>query len=211
MKIGLISDVHATVAPLQEALDLFQDHGVETILCAGDTAGYGSELEQTVQTLLKSKCRVVMGNHDQWWFEKTDRDPISPVAEYLRNLAAVMELKVAGKKIYMVHASPPDSCMEGIKLLDDTADLMQSQKIFWSKYLQEFPCDVLVVGHTHQVFAEKLGSVLVVNPGSTLFNHTCAILTLPEMTVQVLPLGGKTPVLSWNWGMEAVLRGQGFN
>jgi len=29
------------------------------------------------------------------------------------------------------------------------------------------------------------------------------MLTLPEMTIQVFPLSGKNPVLSWNWGMEA--------
>jgi putative phosphoesterase len=67
--------------------------------------------------------------------------------------------------------------------------------------LKTFPADVLIVGHTHQVFAERLGHILVVNPGSTLFNHTCAILTLPEMTVQILSLSNKAPVLSWNWGM----------
>ena len=42
--------------------------------------------------------------------------------------------------------------------------------------------------------------VLVINPGSTQFNHTCMILTLPEMTVQTFALQGKDPVKSWNWG-----------
>jgi predicted phosphodiesterase len=41
---------------------------------------------------------------------------------------------------------------------------------------------VLVVGHTHQVFAETVGGVLVVNPGSSAFNHSCAILSLPDCT-----------------------------
>lgn len=208
MKIGLISDVHATLAPLREALAIFQEKGVETILCAGDVAGYGKQLERTVLSLMDSHCRVVMGNHDLWWLERTESHAAGTVADYLRNLPAVIEFKLAGKTVYMVHASPPDSLMDGIKLLDENADLIQEQKHSWACSFRDFPCDVLVVGHTHQVFAERLGNVLVVNPGSTLFNHTCAILNLPEMRVEFLPLSGKEPVMSWNWGMEAVAWGR---
>ena len=92
--------------------------------------------------------------------------------------------------------------MEGIRLLDEHAVLSLEQVDYWSRYLRDFDTDVLVVGHTHQVFAERLGQILVINPGSTLFNHTCAILTLPDMEVQILPLGENLPVLSWNWGTD---------
>jgi len=60
----------------------------------------------------------------------------------------------------------------------------------------------LIVGHTHQVFAEQLGRTLLINPGSTKFNNTCMILSLPNMEVQVLSLLNKTPLKVWNWGME---------
>ena len=69
----------------------------------------------------------------------------------------------------------------------------------WTQQLAGYGCDVLVVGHSHQVFAEWLGDTLVVNPGSTVFNHSCAILQLPEMTVQLLPLSGKPIRKTWNW------------
>ena len=208
MKIGLISDVHATLKPLQEALAIFESEGVETILCAGDVAGYGKQLNETVQALIDSRCRVVMGNHDLWWLERSGLVLEGVTAAYLSNLPAVIEFKAAGKMIYMVHASPPDSFMDGIKLLDEKAALIQQEKHSWSCCLRAFHCDVLVVGHTHQVFAEQLGNPLVINPGSTLFNHTCAILTLPEMAVQIVPLSQKEPVLSWNWGLEAAAWGR---
>lgn len=202
VKIGLISDVHATVAPLQEALDIFDREGVETVICAGDIAGYGRELEKTVTLLKDCHCRAVMGNHDLWCLERSGESLDGETAEFLRQLPIVMELDVAEERIYVVHASPPDSIMEGIKLLDEDAVLLQYQMNVWSDYLKGFPCNVLVIGHTHQVFAERLGDTLVINPGSTRFNHTCAILSLPEMTVEVFPLQGKVPVLSWNWGMQ---------
>ena len=200
-KIGLISDVHATPAPLQEALATLQAAGVETILCAGDIAGYGTELERTIALLIDSDCRVIAGNHDLWWLMRDDIDPDGPAAAYLRSLPRVFTLESAGRRVCMVHASPPASVMDGIRLLNEEGVLIEAERQLWSRALKNLACDVLVVGHTHQVFAERLGEVTVVNPGSTLFNHSCAVLSLPEMAVEMFGLGGKSPLLSWNWGM----------
>lgn len=202
VKIGLISDVHATAAPVREALAILQREGVDAILCPGDIAGYGTELEATVDLLIGSGCRAILGNHDLWWLSGPDREAGGAVDSYLRSLPTTVELPVEGKQIYMVHASPPESFLDGIRLLDEDGVLIPAQKELWSDCLKAFPFDVLVVGHTHQVFAERLGEVLVVNPGSTRFNHTCAVLSLPEMDVQFIPLGGRRPVPAWNWGME---------
>ncbi len=201
-RIGLISDVHATLAPVREALAIFRREGVETILCAGDIAGYGSELDATVELLIDSGCRSILGNHDLWYLSHRDPALDGAAERYLRSLPRLFHHAAAGKTLYMVHASPPDSLLEGIRLLDEQGTLVAGQQSSWSALLHDFADDVLLVGHTHQVFAEPLGSTLVINPGSTCFNHTCAILYLPELRVEVLPLGGKQPLLSWNWGME---------
>lgn len=200
VKIGIMSDVHATPGPVQEALTIFHHEKVDTILCAGDIAGYGTKLEQTVALLKKSCCRVVFGNHDLWWLERCDYLVEGLVEKYLRTLPAVIDVSAEDKKIHMVHGSPPGLFMEGIKLLDEKAALLEDQKKYWVDYLRDFTFDVLIVGHTHQVFAEQLGHVLVINPGSTLFNHTCITLILPEMDVRIFPLSGKEPVMAWNWG-----------
>ena len=87
--------------------------------------------------------------------------------------------------MYMVHASPPDSVKNGIRLLDIDGNLIAAEKAHWTEYLlghlQGFRHDVLLVGHTHQVFCGQLGNTLVINPGSARFNHTCAILSLPDL------------------------------
>ncbi len=203
VKIGLISDVHAAVEPLQEALRCFSEERVAAILCAGDIAGYGKQLEQTVALLIKSGCRSIVGNHDLWHLSRAENENQfnGPVEGYLRSLYNTEKIAMAGKTIFMVHASPPDSLLNGIRLLDEQGALISAQAAEWRKALKQVDFDVLVVGHTHQVFAEQLGDLLVINPGSTLFNHTCAILTLPEMEVRFIPLSGKQPLLSWNWGM----------
>ncbi len=199
-KIGLISDVHATTAPLREALSIFQKEGVEVIFCAGDIAGYGEELHQTIELLIESECQIILGNHDVWLLNSLVDESEKWVQAFFKELPFVLALTVEGKHLYIVHASPPDSYMQGIILLDQYGMVLPIQKERWANYLEKFKYDVLVVGHTHQVFAEHLSNTLVINPGSTKFNHACAILSLPDMDVKIFPLSNRTPLKAWNWG-----------
>jgi len=199
-RIGLISDVHATPAPLKEALSFFREEGVDMICCAGDIAGYGNELDQTVELLIESGSKAIFGNHEVWFMEKNEAREKNRVYSYFRNLPSVLDLIIEDRKFYMVHASPPQSCMDGIKLLDENGDMLSDQKDAWTKRLAKFDYDVLVVGHTHQVFSEQMGDMLVINPGSTKFNHTCVILSLPEMECHWFSLSNQSPLKVWNWG-----------
>ena len=199
MKVGLIGDIHATVKPLQEALAIFDREEVDRILCAGDIAGYGTELPQSLELLRDAGVVSILGNHDVWWLNDAGGQSDPSVINDLRALPVSLNLTLEGKTLHMVHASPPESLMEGIKLLDEDGVMVLGLRNLWCDYLKGYSSDVMVVGHTHQVFAEKMGDMLLVNPGSTLFNHTCAILSLPEMTVEFFSLSGQEPVLSWNW------------
>ena len=200
-RLGLVSDIHATPGPLKEALAIFKREGVDMILCPGDVAGYGDNLDETVDLLLTSQCQTIRGNHDIWYLQDNLELPENQNSRFLRNLPPMLEYDLEGKKVYMVHASPPESFMDGIRLLDENGNILKDQQIEWTKRLNEYDYDVLIVGHTHQVFAEQLGTTLVINPGSTEFNHTCGILTLPDMKYEVFALSNKTPVKSWNWGL----------
>ncbi len=200
-KIGLISDVHATAAPVQEALAIFQGQRVDRVFCVGDIAGYGAELDQTVDLLIRSGCETIMGNHDLWYLDKPADWKTELVVAFLEKLPLWLQGTFEGKRVYFVHASPPQSFMDGITLLDENAQVLLDRKARWTKKLEGYEFNILVVGHTHQVFAEQLGNVLVINPGSTKFNHTCAILSLPELEIQIHPLSNKKPVHVWNWRM----------
>ena len=206
--IGLISDVHAAPAPVAEALSIFAEAGVDRVLCAGDIAGYMTDLEQTIKLLVEGECQTIMGNHDllylakysSWHEDDGDADAVA----FLKALPASYELMSEGKSVYMVHAQPPDGCHGGIKLLDKNGELLAGNVEQWKEKLQPFDYDVLIVGHTHQVFVEKIGDMLVVNPGSTVFNNCCAILRLPEMTVELFALSGKPIQKTWNWGEHVI-------
>ena len=199
-KLGLISDPHAKRAPVKEALSIFAQQQVDQVICAGDVAGYFNETGAVIDLLTENNCQTIKGNHDQSYLETHVEDMDTPQYEFLNALPLKLEYELEGKRIYIVHAHPPESLHGGIKLLDVNGELIPEQKKYWKQQLQDFDFDVLVVGHTHQVFAEKLGNVLAINPGSTQFNHTCMILSLPEMDVQVIALEGKKPLKSWNWG-----------
>jgi putative phosphoesterase len=202
--IGLISDVHAAPEPVAEALAIFAQAGVEQILCAGDIAGYMDQLDETVKLLVENNCKTIMGNHDLLYLDHLDDEAESAAISFLRQLPASYQANIADKRLYMVHAQPPDGCHGGIKLLDKEGQLQIDKVVQWAEKLQSFDYDVLVVGHTHQVYAELIGNTLVVNPGSSVFNHCCAILRLPEMTVEMLPLSGKTIEKTWNWGEHVI-------
>jgi protein phosphatase len=197
--IGLLSDVHSTPAAVAEALALFRAAEVDEIFCAGDIAGYRDGVQETVALLQASGCRSVLGNHDIGYL-RNGAAADDPAARYFRQLPGYLDTVIAGRRVYLVHAEPPAACHGGIRLRDRTGAVQADRVVHWAGRLATLDCDVLVVGHTHQVFAERVGDKLVVNPGSSAFNHSCAILRLPELQVQVLPLSGKAVRPVWRWG-----------
>ena len=120
---------------------------------------------------------------------------------YLQQLPQTLDLVIEGRRVFVVHANPPSEQHGGIKLLDQQGHIIEDRKADWSERLAEFDYDVLIVGHTHQVYAEQLGKLLVVNPGSVAFNHSCMILSLPDLAVQTYTLGNREIVKCWNFSM----------
>jgi putative phosphoesterase len=205
--IGLISDVHAQPAPVEEALSIFAREGVSQIFCGGDIAGYNQQLQETIALLEDHSVQSIIGNHDLHYLAEHAAEADSHETDFLRQLPTSISTVIEGRSLYLVHAQPPFSCHGGIKLRDRNGALIPELVEHWTKKFQSFEHDVLIVGHTHQVFAEQMGSTLVINPGSSVFNHSCAILRLPEMTVEQFALSGKAIEPTWNWG-EYMIRGK---
>ena len=202
-KIGIISDIHSAITPLKQAFDIFDAHNVSQIICAGDIAGYGEdELAEVIELLQLKNCLLIRGNHDELSDDNLPQDELSSeLTEFLEQLPVAISLKIENKNIFIVHAHPPDQQHGGIKLLDQHGEIIELELSNWQTQLADFNYDVLIVGHTHQVFSQLLNNTLVINPGSTLFNHSCMILSLPEMTTECFALGDNDIVASWNWGL----------
>lgn len=198
-KLGLVSDVHATAQPLCQALELLTEKGVDQIVCLGDIAGYGVELDETVKLLEQYQCQSILGNHDLWYMDKHDGEPDDYILQYFSRLPRVYQFEEQGLGLYCVHASPPNELMGGIRLYDENGELLPEQIREWTQALQNFDFQFLLVGHTHQYFDQLLANTRVINPGSTRFNNSCAMLTLPEQHVEIFSLNSKPLVRSWNW------------
>lgn len=200
-RVGLISDVHSSPAELAAALRILADEGVDEIVCAGDIAGYYASLLPTVRLLAESNCKTIIGNHDQQWLEKHGADGDPEIRAYLESLPETLELEIEGKRLLAVHANPPSEQHGGIKLRNRDGELVDERMQEWARELSGLEHDVLIVGHTHQVYAEHLGNLLVINPGSVPFNHSCMILSLPAMEVSSFALPGRDIIYCWNFGM----------
>ncbi|MCW9024013.1 MAG: metallophosphatase family protein [Gammaproteobacteria bacterium] len=205
-KIGLIGDVHSHPNELQTALSSLHKKSVDLILCTGDIADYGEDLEQCVQLLIQYQCKTIIGNHDRWHLLQQENKGVDLTESeiWISELPSFLEFTFEGIQVYLVHSRPPDHDRDGIKLLDKNGVLIEEQKRIWQEELKSFEPDVLVVGHSHQVYAEQLGNTLVINPGSPCFNNVYGILTLPEMSVEFFVLPDQEMVKSWNWGTHEV-------
>jgi len=201
-RIGIISDLHSSLAPLQQAMDIFERHNVDLIICAGDIAGYGEdELFEVIHTLQSYNCLIISGNHDHLPDQLIGSPHADFINQFFSSLPLYLSLTLEDKRIYVVHAHPPNFQHGGIKLLDPDGNIFPDRLETWKKSLHDFDHDVLIIGHTHQVFNTKIGSIQVINPGSTQFNHSCMILNLPDMQVETYALGGKKIIKTWNWGI----------
>ena len=204
-QLGIISDPHATPAALEYALCVFKQRKIDTIICAGDIAGYFDQLAATVKLLNKHRVQCILGNHDQDFLAESNNTNADEY-RFLQQLPLTLSLNIERTRIYVVHAQPPEALHGGIKLLNIDGEVITSRIKQWEKQLHNTDYDILIVGHTHQVFAQQIADTLVINPGSTAFNHSAMILTLPQKQIEIITLENREVVKCWNWGKFA--RGQ---
>ena len=106
-KIGIISDLHATPSPVEEALAIFNQQGVKQVFCAGDIAGYGEALDETVNRLEANGCVSVAGNQEAWEVLQTSRASGSVTYDYFANFPTHLDENFEWLGVCLVHALPP--------------------------------------------------------------------------------------------------------
>ena len=104
---------------------------------------------------------MIVGNHEEYFFgphgaRARARDGIDPeLAAWLAAQPHRRELTIGGKRLLLVHSTPWEPrgayIHPGSTLLAGFA---------------EADADFVLYGHTHQQLVERIGRVLVINPGS---------------------------------------------
>ncbi len=118
MRIGIFSDVHANLEALETVLRALRDEHVDSMVCLGDTVGYGPHPNECL-ALVRENCTVVLkGNHDSGLIGETSVEDFNQYGlrallwsqervteenkEYLRNLPFL----VVHEDVTLAHASP---------------------------------------------------------------------------------------------------------
>jgi putative phosphoesterase len=163
-RIAIISDVHADAHALVDAFYRIDTMGCDSIVCAGDTVGYGRFAQATIALLIERAIPCVRGNHDRWALDGTHDSKwwgLTPESvAFLERLAPSWSALIDGVRVAMWHGRPR-SDMDGIHADTDTSVIEAA--------LHKAEADVLIVGHTHvPARLAASGSRLVVNPGALL-------------------------------------------
>ena len=202
-QLAILSDVHADLQALENALCQIQRIGCDQIVCAGDLVDYGLFPEETLSLLKARAIPCIRGNHDRWATKDggASWDLSRGTMKFLSSLPSSWEKTIEGVRVAIHHASPRGD-MDGI--YPEQLDLALAQML-----VDKAACDVLVVGHTHQAFRiDVAGARTIVNPGALLRDPgpgaenppatgTFGVLELPsrEFRVHRAADGAEAPVL----------------
>ena len=159
MRIGVVSDIHCNIAGLRRAVELMGD--VDELLCLGDSVYEFRFSNEVVGFLREREAHVILGNHEDVLLgphgeRARSRDNVDPgEVAWLAGQPHERELHFGNTRILMVHSTPWRPF--GTYVTPRSTELSR---------FGEVDADVVLYGHTHQQLAQRVGEVLVVNPGS---------------------------------------------
>ena len=163
MTTAFISDIHGNHEALTSVLARIDALGIKQIVCAGDVAGYYSEVNACCNTMRSRGIPTVMGNHD-WYLGGGGNclrsRSVNDCLQYQRriitdeNLAWLrqlsLQLEVGGVRV--VHGGWSDPLDEYLKPSGE--------------YFAALEGDYFLSGHTHLPRVHRYGDKVYCNPGS---------------------------------------------
>jgi len=171
MRVLVVSDIHGNWPALEAVAAVPHD----AVLCLGDIVGYGPQPGPCLRWLRASGAHIVQGNHDRALADDVPprchpdfeglaaatagiaRSQLDEVEmAFLRELPRTRGLVLDGKRIVLLHATPPDPLYSYLGPDPDR----------WSAAVAGIDADLLFVGHTHLPFHFQFGGLQVLNPGS---------------------------------------------
>jgi putative phosphoesterase len=201
MKVGVVSDLHNNVAALEYALDHLV--GCDLVFNLGDLVSDYRVSSDIIRLTRDRGLLSIAGNHEKAILlhpGSTLRNRLSPDdLAFLKSLPPRRELTLDGRSVVVAHGAPWDDPTDyrcQYVYAHDTSALLR---------LSNVDADIVLLGHTHTAMSLRLGSVLVVNPGSCGEARDRAIgLSFAELdfaagrvtTYQVRPGAAAEPVIS---------------
>ena len=193
-RIGIISDVHAQLDALEIALDALTSRGVDRVLCAGDLVDKGPDGDAVVEMVQERLIPCVLGNHDETVARHHElyarvvgeEDALKDeTVAFLADLPLTRSYTIEGQRILLAHGIPTSN---RVYFWEDRGKPKELKR--WARNPGH---EYVILGHTHRPMDVDWLGVRYLNPGSVSRvrprdSHTCAILTLPEGTYEVIDL-----------------------
>ena len=180
-KIAVISDIHGNLEALKTVLNDIRRRNIDKIICLGDIIAKGTHQEECVK-LIKENCYItIKGNNDEfysrdnidlekvreiekkrynWIRKKLSKESLS----FLQNLPYSHELYMSGRLIRFFHAHPETT----YKFIGNFDKIERTFELFLpsNNTISDSIADIVVYGHIHTQFMQKLYNRTVINTGS---------------------------------------------
>lgn len=172
-KIAIISDVHSNYYCFDKVLSDIKNRKIKEIIFLGDYITDGFD-NNKVLNIIKKYDNVIAGNrelsialYDGHSWENisqfsnmlyTYKDISNENMQYLKTLPQYKIINLYGKKICLAHGSPTNPREI---ILPNSVDL-------FDRLIDEYNCDIYLLGHMHIAYNITFKEKLFINPGSVI-------------------------------------------
>lgn len=175
MRVCFFSDIHGNYEALRGFFESVEFQEIDLMVFGGDFFGYYYSVNETITELREREVLCLLGNHDKMFIELLEgkqledelctkygnayRQIVSKISrenvDFLYSLKSEYQLYVDGLRLKFVHGS-----------IDDPV----SGRIYPDTIITNPECyeewDIVFMGHTHHKMTRRVGSCMLVNPGS---------------------------------------------
>ena len=181
MRIAIISDIHGNLEALKTTLQDIERRNVDKIICLGDIIAKGVHPKECIK-LVKEKCDIVLqGNCDRYFSsEHKEKEELSLQEQrriewnqslitdedrkYLLNLPYCYEFYLSGSLVRLFHATSESIDKHVLNL--DSFETKYKMFLPSEKTVTQNVADVVIYGHIHHPYLDKLYNKTLINVGS---------------------------------------------
>ena len=160
MKTAIISDVHGNLAALEAVLADISRFDPDTIVCLGDTVGYGPQPAECLSIVRQTCSTVLMGNHEHAVLYGAEQfTPLAQIAidwtaralrdkdtlDYLSSL----ECDLRGGNVRFVHGSIRNPLLDYVREADTPWAFFYLVRTLQNDFTD---FNICFVGHNHRAF-----------------------------------------------------------
>ena len=179
-RIAIISDIHGNIEALNTVLDDIKSKGIDKIYCLGDIIAKGSHPVECINQIRKN-CEVILkGNCEEHYTSDVDLSGKGQLeidritwnknmlddesSLFLHNLPYCYEFYMSGRLIRLLHAHPEriDKFAGNIDSIKNIYELVLPSE----NTISDEKADVLIYGHIHTPYVQKIYNRYIINPGS---------------------------------------------